>query len=177
MSGKVVLRRLNLPFLATAFVLLSIVLLFAFFVLTPKLKSYRNLLVQQEKQSAELSKVQLRYDRLYEHLRSLQSGQKELLRAYEKPFDAKRFIAENRKHFSSLEAKRVSPAMGGGAFVHYEISALSRMGSPKDFYDFLEGLKSSGWIAGVYEPIVFEREGEQIRSTFRMRVFSREGKL
>jgi hypothetical protein len=174
MSRKVVLKRSHLSFLATAFVLLSLVLLFAFFVLTPKLKSYRNLAAQQAQQSTELSKVQLRYDRLYERLRSIQSGNKELLHAYEKPFDVGRFIAENRKHFSLLEAKQVSPAVSEGAFVHYEISALSRMGSPKDFYAFLENLKNSGWIAGVYEPIVFEREGEQIRAAFRMKVFSRQ---
>jgi hypothetical protein len=173
MSGRIVLKRSNLPFLATAFVLLSLVLLFAFFVLTPKLKTYRNLVAQQAQQSTELSKVQLRYDSLYEHLRSLQSGNKELLRAFEKPFDVERFITENRKYFSSLEAKQVSPAVSEGAFVHYEVSALSRMGSPKNFYDFLEGLKGSGWVAGVYEPVVFEREGKQIRSTFRMKVFSR----
>jgi hypothetical protein len=174
MSGKIVLKRSNLPFLATAFVLLSLVLLFAFFVLTPKLKSCRNLAGQQAQQSTGLSKVQLRYDRLYEQLRSLQSSNKQLLRAYEKLFDVERFIAENRQYFSLLEAKQVSPAVTEGAFVHYEISALSRMGSPKNFYDFLESLKRSGWVAGVYEPVVFEREGDQIRVTFRMKVFSRQ---
>lgn len=173
MNRRVVLKRSHLPFLATAFVLLSIVLLFAFFVLTPRLKSYRNLAMQHVQQSSELSTVQLRYDRLYERLRSLQSTNKELLRAYEQRFDVERFIEENGSYFSSLEIKQVSPAVSKGAFVHYEISALSHMGSPKNFYDFLESLKSSGWVAGVYEPVVFEREGEQIRSTFRIKVFTR----
>ena len=59
-----------------------------------------------------------------------------------------------------------------GEFSIYDVKTSSEINSPKTFYDFLDALNKSDWIVQVNFPIHFKRDGELIKSSFTMKVYS-----
>ncbi|HEX5329245.1 hypothetical protein [Sulfuricurvum sp.] len=159
-------------------VILSLLLLigvvaFSFFFLIPKGKEYRSLRLESKKEFQQLELTQNRYDNTHNRLEDLKKQHKHTIGAFDKVFDPGRFERLYKKEFTDLYLTEVSTTDSNGTFKVYEVNATTKITSPQSFYTFLENINKSEWVIGVNFPIHFERDGDQIRSSFTMKVHNK----
>lgn len=170
---KISLSRQTLYMLIIALLLLIIVLTFAFLLLIPKGKEYRMERIAMKKEQVIAKEYQQWHDEVFEQLQQMRSQNKRIIMAFDTPFDAKRFVQEHQNSFESLQLSHVgSRDVNESIYSVYEVNATSKIDSPQTFYGFLERVNKSEWIVNVKFPINFEREGDLIRSSFSMEVYS-----
>lgn len=163
--------------LIIALLLLIIVFVFAFVFLIPKGKEYRIERLAMKKELQIQRQHQAWYDETYTKLQELRGEHKHIIEAYDNTFDAARFIKLSDNCFESLSlSKQTSIDNNSSEFSVYEVNATSKIDSPQNFYTFIEQVNKSDWIVKVNFPIHFEREGNLIRSSFKMRVYSADSK-
>ncbi len=169
---KINISRQNIYLLSVSIFLLIFVLLFSFLVLIPEGQEYRVQRVELQKETKELRKYQNFNDEVLEHLKQLQSDNRNIITAFETEFSAQRFEKKHRNHFSSFNVAKQVNQMNEGEFIVYEVNTTSQISSPKGFYGFLDAVNKSDWIIGINFPIRFKRDGELIKSSFTMKVYS-----
>jgi hypothetical protein len=159
--------------LIIALFLLIFVFLFAFLFLIPKGKEYRVERLAMRKELSIKRQHQRWYDDTYAKLKQLRSKNKHIIEAYDNEFNAKRFVKFCKNNFESLTLSRELPIDNNSSeFSVYEVNATSKIDSPQNFYTFIDQVNKSDWIVRVNFPIHFEREGNLIRSSFSMQVYS-----
>ena len=168
---KMRISRQSIYLLSLSLVLLVISLLFAFLLLIPSGKEYRIKKMERDKHAQVLAQYQMWHDETYRVLKDLQSKHKRVITAFDNRFDADRFVKTNRHYFQSLQISQLRKGSAEAPFAVYEVNATSRIGSPENFYDFLEGINKSDWIIGVNFPVHFTREQDLILSSFTMQVY------
>lgn len=174
---KLNLSRQTLYMLVIALLLLIIVFVFAFVFLIPMGKEYRLERLAMKKELQIHRTHQEWYDETYAKLQQLRSDHKHVIEAFDNHFDPQRFIKISDNCFESLTLSKLNPIdTNSSEFSLYEVNATSQIDSPQNFYTFIEQLNKSNWIVKVNFPIDFEREGNLIRSSFKMRVYSAESK-
>lgn len=165
------ISRQNIYLLFLSVCLLIFVLFFAFAMLIPEGKEYRNKRINIKKETKELRKYENFRNDLLQHLQEMQSDNRNIIAAFDRDFDARRFEKLNKEYFKTLEVKENTELKNEETFTVYEVNTSSQINSPKSFYDFLDAVNKSEWIIGVNFPIHFKREGEMIRSSFTMKVY------
>lgn len=164
------MNRQTLIMVLLSLVLLFGVVLFSFLLLIPKGKEYRSLRLESKKELQALELAQRRYDQANDKLKELQTRHNHIITAFDTPFNPEQFTQINKKEFQDLYLTEITEQEGNGTFKVYEVNATSKITSPESFYHFLENVNKSSWIIGVNFPIHFERDGDQIRSSFTMKV-------
>ncbi len=150
--------------------LLSGVVVFSLFFLIPKGKEYRTMRLESKK---EEQLIALAKERLVEEESKLAKLSKEhaaTIKAFDTPFNPKKFTQEYRHAFHDLYLSELETGEHNSSFKVYEVNATTKITSPQTFYEFLEKINKSPWIISVNFPIHFEREGEWIKSSFTMLV-------
>ena len=148
------------------------VLIFSFGVLIPEGKEYRTKRIELKKEIIEDNKYKTFHDNTLKKLKDLQSKNRNIITAFDRPFSPKRFEKQHKSHFSSLSIAKVDRVKDVEGFSVYEVNTTSHISSPTNFYDFLDALNKGDWIIGVNFPIKFVRDGEMIKSSFTMKVYS-----
>lgn len=169
---KINLSRQNIYLLSLFVFLLIFVLLFAFSVLIPKGKEYRNDRADLKKEVVELKKYEDFRDAVLEKLTELKSENRHIITALDTAFDSERFQKIHSPYFNSLTISKKTDLPNEEDFSVYEVNTISEINSPTSFYDFLDAVNKSDWIISVNFPISFIRENEIIRSSFTMKVYS-----
>lgn len=155
-------------------ILMVSVVAFSFLALIPKGKEYRTLRIESKKEVQKLESAQLRYDETLIRLQELEARNRPMIKAFDTPFNPERFTRLYKKEFQDLYLTEITTFEANGTFKTYEVNATSKITSPQSFYTFLENINKSEWIIGVNFPILFERNGDRIRSSFTMRVYNHE---
>ncbi len=136
-------------------------------------KEYRLERIAMKKELKIQRKYQEWYDETYINLQDLRHEHKHIIEAYDNTFNPERFIKISKNCFESLNlTKQKNIENNASEFSIYEVNATSKIDSPENFYTFIEQLNKSNSIVKVNFPIHFEREGNLIRSSFKMRVYS-----
>ena len=169
---KIKISRPNIYLLSLSTLLLIIVLVFSFAVLIPNGKDYREQRAELRKENKELRKYQNFSDETLEFLQKLKADNRHIITAFDTAFNPDRFEKTHQAYFSSLSISKKVRLENEGEFSVYEVNTTSEINSPKTFYDFLDAVNKSDWIIGINFPIHFKRDGELIKSTFTMRVYS-----
>ncbi len=172
---KLTVSRQNIYLLSLSFLLLVFVLLFAFLALIPEGKTYRIERLEMKKYAANEAQFNMWHDEVFKELRQLQSSNKHIIAAYENSFNTERFIKINSVYFENLKLNELERRDSDDSFTLYEVNATSKIDSPNSFYAFLEGINKSDWIVSVNFPIRFEREGNLIKLSFTLKIFSALG--
>jgi len=152
--------------------LLIFVIAFSFIALIPEGKKYRIQRVQLNAEYKDLRRYQDYDAQTYEDLKTLQANNRHIISAFDKAFDKDRFIKKYKSLFSTLEITKVKKAESEDGFSVYNVKTSSNISSPTVFYKFLDEVNKSDWIVAVNFPIDFQREGDVIRSSFKMKVYS-----
>jgi len=174
---KINISRQSIYLLSLSLVLLIFVLLFAFLVLIPEGKTYREKRVILKQERVELRKYQLYSNETEEKLQELQAKNRHLITAFDTDFNPSRFKKQYHKYFSDLTLSEGVNIADENSFVVYEVNSTSKIDSPKSFYDFLDALNKSDWIISVNFPINFTRENSLIKASFKMKVYSNPREL
>lgn len=169
---KISISRQNIYLLSLSIFLLLFVLIFAFSLLIPEGKAYRNKKANVKKESLELRKYENYRDDVLAKLGVLKSENRHVIAAFDRSFDAQRFEKMHKSYFNSLTIKHQTQLDNQGRFSVYEVNTTSQINSPKSFYNFLDAVNKSDWIIGVNFPIQFKRENNLIRSSFTMKVYA-----
>ena len=169
---KLNISRQTIYLLVLSVLLLIFVFLFSFLALIPQGKEYRIQRLEMKKYAANEAQFNMWHDEIFEELKDLQSSKKHIIAAYENGFNKERFIKINSIYFESLRLSALEKSKSEDPFTLYEVNATSRIDSPNSFYAFLQSINKSEWIVNVNFPIHFEREGNLIKSTFTLKVFS-----
>jgi len=169
---KIKISRPNIYLLGMSVLLLIIVLIFSFAVLIPNGKDYRKHRTKLLKENKELRKYQNFNVETTEFLQQLKSDNRHIMRAFDNSFNPVRFEKVHQAYFLSLNLQKQISLENEGEFSVYEVNTTSQINSPKTFYDFLDAVNKSDWVIGVNFPIHFKRDGELIRSSFTMKVYS-----
>lgn len=168
------MNRQTLFVVILSLLLLTGVIAFSFLFLIPKGKEYRSLRLESKKEFQQLELAQNRFDITNNRLKDLQEQNHHTIGAFEKTFEPGRFERLYKKEFTDLYLTEVTTFESNGSFKVYEVNATSKITSPQSFYNFLENINKSEWVIGVNFPIHFERDGDQIRSSFTMKVHNNE---
>lgn len=166
------MSRQNIYLLSSTLLLLSFIIIFSFTVLIPNGKSYRVAKTQLNSAHIELKDLQDRYTIASNELNTILSKNDKVLQAYKNSFDAKEFIEQNKKYFTSLDVSQISKLDDEDDFSVYKVDTVSNIHTPQNFYDFLDNISSSKWIILVNFPIEFKKDGELIISSFTMKVYN-----
>jgi len=169
---KIKISRHYLYILLISVFLFLFVLVFSFGLLIPKGKEYRESRLELQKENVELRKYQNFYDKTFKTLKDLQSKNRHIITAFDTTFNPDRFEKKYKTFFSSLHVMKVERSKDEEGFATYEVNTTSKISSPKNFYNFLDALNKADWIIGVNFPIDFKREGEMIKSSFTMKVYT-----
>lgn len=169
--------RINVPrhYLYLGFIsilLLIFVIVFSFKILIPKGKEYRIERIEFKKELQEYRKYQAFYDETLTVLKDLQSKNRHIIQAFDKPFNPQRFEKQHKTYFSALKVSKIDRGEDDEGFAVYQVNTTSQINSPANFYDFLDAINKSDWIVGVNFPITFKKDGEMINSSFTMKVYS-----
>ncbi len=165
------MSRQNLYLLISSTFLLIVVLSFSFLVLIPKGSIHRIKNIELSKANQERDLLNGQYQKLNIELTKIESNNKRVISAYKNSFDVEKFKKLNGGYFDSLKIEKIPSKEVEDGFGLYEVSAVSNIDSPKNFYDFLDSVNSSEWIILVNFPINFKRDGKKIQSSFTMKVY------
>lgn len=168
------MKRQTLFVVILSLFLLIGVIAFSFLLLIPKGKEYRSLRLESKKEFQRLELAQNRFDNTNNRLKDLQAQNRHTIGAFEKTFDPGRFERLYKKEFTDLYLTEVTTKDSNGTFRVYEVNATSKITSPQSFYNFLDNINKSEWVIGVNFPIHFERDGDEIRSSFTMKVHNKK---
>jgi len=169
---KINVSRHQIYILLLSIFLLLFVLVFSFALLIPEGKEYRVKRVELKKEQKEYAKYKAFHDETLETLKELQSKNRHIITAFDRPFSPERFEKQHKVNFSSLTISKIERSKDEEGFSVYEVNTTSHISSPTNFYDFLDAVNKGDWIIGVNFPIKFLRDGEMIKSSFTMKVYT-----
>jgi len=168
---KINLSRQNIYLLSLSTFLFLFVLFFAFALLIPKGKEYRNKKADLKSENVELTRYTDFRNDVLERLTDLKSKNRNIMQALDRNFNAYRFEKQHRTYFKSLTIAPKLEVVNEKEFRVYEVKTTSQINSPKSFYDFLDALNKGDWIISINFPINFKRENDMISSSFTMKVY------
>jgi hypothetical protein len=166
------ISRQSVYILLLSTILLIFVLLFSFNALIPEGKEYRLQRVQLAKEYKDLKRYQDYDTQVFEELKKLQSEHRHIITAFDTEFDEDRFLKKYKGIFRTLELTKAQKVENVDGFSVYKVKTSSKISSPTIFYKFLDEINKSDWIVGVDFPINFNRDGDVIKSSFEMKVYS-----
>lgn len=154
------------------FLLLSVIVVFGFWVFTPKIKTYRALKIEIERNSAELAASEQAFDKEYAHLQRLQEQERNIDIALHRHYDEKAFLRYLETQFPSLTLNPVKELQDNDLAVH-ELDIQAQIASPDAYYRFIDALTAFEWVAEVDGTLHFRGVEEGIATRFILKVYTR----
>jgi len=151
------------------FVLSSVIVVFGFYVFTPKIKAYRTLNIDLMQNSVDLERVEKEFDRSYAQLQNLQEREKNIDIALHKHFDVDRFESYLKEHFASFSIRGITSEKSGPYLVE-TIAVRATIASPTEYYRFLDALNQFEWVAEVDGTLLFKGTESGIDTHFTLKV-------
>lgn len=153
------------------FILLSVLVVFGFFVFTPKIKTYRALNIELEQRSMDLETAEKTFDKQYKVLQSLQEKEKNIDRALQKHFNVQQFERYLQQYFLSFTLNKVATTED----TYYQTELLdvqAKIASPVDYYRFIDALNQFEWVVEVDGNQQFKGAGDGIDTHFTLNVLT-----
>ncbi len=154
------------------FIFLSVVVVFGFFVFTPKIKAYRALNLELHKQSVEVSVAEIEYDGHYAQLQNLQEREKNIDLALQKHFDLDRFEEYLKQHFTAFTLRSIISEKGK-VYQTEMISVRAKIATPAEYYRFIDALNQFVWVVEVEGTQKFVGKKDGIDTHFTLRVYTK----
>jgi len=152
-------------------VFIVITLFMILFVIVPSVKEYRVSKSTYKKAFIHKARVEsILLDRKKE-LSNLSSQNRRAITSFMHKFSTDNFIKYAGKFFNDVSLVEVSKKAYKAEFVEYELKVSTSLKSPKNFYDFLDGLNRYENIVQADFPIYMEANNSKISSTFTIKVY------
>ena len=159
-------------FTVLLFLLLSGVVLFGFFVFTPKIKAYRALSIGIEQTAAGVESLEKEFYKEYARLQSLQEKEKNIDIALHKHFGQKGFEGYLQHYFSALTLSGTNSERSNDLQVD-TLDVLAKIASPAEYYRFIDALNEFDWVGEVEGAVQFKGEADGIATHFTLKVYTK----
>ena len=154
------------------FLLLSAVVIFGFFIFTPKVKHYRTLNIDLLQKQEYLDKLESQFNRDYITLQSLQEREHKIDIAVHQQFDEQRFERFLAKYFKQFSLRSITSEREGDYQVDL-IDVTALISTPAEFYHFIEALDHFDWVVEVVLPQQFKGVRTGIEAHFKLKVYTK----
>lgn len=157
------------------FILLSVLVLFGFYVFAPKVKTYRALNIELEQRSIDLETAEKTFDKQYKILQNLQEKEKNIDLALQKHFNIQQFEMYLQQFFLSITLHKI--ATTEDAIYQTElIDVQAKIASPMDYYRFIDALNQFAWVVEIDGNQQFKGVDDGIDTHFTLNVITAKTK-
>lgn len=154
------------------FLLLSLLVLFGFFVFAPDIKDYRALSIELEEKTSTLNAVERRFDTAYKTLQDLQERERQIDQALQKHFDEAAFEQYVGRYFKTYTLRSISSEYKGD-FQTDTITIRVLITSPMEYYKFIDALNRFEWVAKLEGTQKFQGVRDGIETHFTLKVYTK----
>ncbi len=151
------------------FVLSSVIVVFGFYVFTPKIKAYRALNIDLMQDSADLESAEKEFEKYYAQLQNLQEREKNIDMALHRHFDVDQFESYLKQYFASFSLRSVISEKSG-PYQMEMIAVRATIATPTDYYRFIDALNLFEWVAEVDGTLLFKGVENGIDTHFKLKV-------
>ncbi|ANE32993.1 hypothetical protein [Campylobacter hyointestinalis] len=166
---------LKLLFYALLFIVVCIVMVFAFLV--PSIKDYKNAKINNNDKAVNLYKIEQVYNGEYLNLKNLKQKNEKPLDAISSRFNEIKFVAQTGRFFSNVKLFGLPKENKDEKFLRYELNVTGSIKSPQNFYNFLNFVNEYENIIKVDFPISMQSDGNRIDTSFKIKVYMGETDL
>jgi len=159
-------------FIVLLFLLLSVVVVFGFFVFTPKLKEYRALQIELTQKQKEHKRAEKQFDTTYTKLQALQESEKNIDLALQRHFDEQQFELYLQQHFKDFSLRSITTELGD-EFQTDILEIQATISTPAEYYDFIEALSAFVWVAELEGTQKFKGVSKGIEAHFTLKVYTK----
>lgn len=153
-----------------AFLAISFFIIFVFIV--PNIKDYKRIQSLYSHNDMATMRIKNTLDAKESELQKIVKGNQKLLDALVVHFNEQKFMQYANKYFHNVTLSKDRANKNHKGFLVYELNVSSSIKSPKNFYDFLEGLSSYESIIKADFPIQMRAQGDMIQSSFNIKVYN-----
>jgi len=154
------------------FLLLSVTVLFGFFIFAPEVKAYRALDIALEEKSSELERLEAAFDKKYALLQSLQESEAAIDRALHQHFDEDTFESYVKQFFKGVQLRSIVSEKDGRIQTDL-VTVVGTITSPKEYYRFIDALNRFTWVAEIEGTQRFKGKPEGIEASFNLKVYTK----
>lgn len=151
----------------TVFLIVSIVMIFAFIV--PNIKDYQQISAEHSSQISALTKISKNFQNTLDELRDIEKLNEFTLKSINNKFDEKLFIVFATQFFQNVLLSKISSE--NSDFYRYELNVSTSMNTPTKFYEFLDALKRFENVVKIDFPITMRAQNGIINTTFNVRIY------
>ncbi len=144
---------------------------FVFLLIIPNVKDHRVLQAEHKRVLVHKTRVENLFLERESELSKLKAENVHIIGAFKHPFTQEEFIRYAAKFFTQVSLVEVTKSDYKKEFVEYELNVTSTLKTPKNFYNFLEGLNQYSNIVQADFPIHLESNAQNISSTFKIKVY------
>jgi len=159
-------------FIVLLFLLMSVVVVFGFFVFTPKLKAYRALQIELAQKQKELKSEEKQFDLTYTKLQALQESEKNIDLALQRHFDEQQFELYLQQHFKKYSLRSITSEYDDD-FQTDLLEIQVTISTPAKYYDFIDALNAFVWVAELEGTQKFKGVSKGIEAHFRLKVYTK----
>lgn len=154
------------------FLLLSLTVMFGFFVFTPDIKAYRALNIELSEKQKRLSEAEKIFSEKYQRVQDLQDRERQIDRALQKHFDEAAFEAYLSRYFKTYSLRSII-SEHEGEWQTDTIAVQVIIDSPAEYYKFIDALNQFEWVAEVEGTQMFKGTASGIKTSFTLKVYTR----
>ncbi len=159
-------------FIVLLFLLLSVVVIFGFFVFTPKLKAYRALQIEIKQKQQELKRDEKQFDLTYTKLQALQEREKSIDLALQRHFDEENFELYLQQHFKKFSLRSITSEYEDDLQTDVLEIKVS-INTPAEYYAFIDALNAFVWVAELEGTEKFKGVNDGIEAHFALKVYTK----
>ncbi len=109
-------------------------------------------------------------------LKELKHDNLKIIRAFDNSFDENSFIKFSKKYFTYAKLVKQKKKIYKKNFTQYSFNTISKITDPTVFYKFLAAINSYDNIIQVDFPIRMRAVGDDINTTFDLKVYTIKGR-
>jgi len=159
-------------FIVLLFLLLSVVVLFGFFVFTPKLKAYRALQIALDEKHQAVKSDEAEFDLTYTKLQTLQESEKNIDLALHRHFDEQQFELYLKNYFQNYSLRSITTEQTDDLQTD-TLEIRANIATPAEYYAFIEALNNFVWVVEVEGTQKFKGIEQGIEAHFTLKVYTK----
>ncbi len=165
-----------LKLLTFLFVFIFTVFFIIFIFIVPDIKELKIAKIDNNRAYNNFSYTDNSLKLKIKELKNLKYKNLKIIRAFNSSFNGQDFIKFSKKYFSNIKLVKDKNKKYRQNFTEYYFNAISEISNPVIFYKFLNGLNHYDNIIQADFPIQMQATGEDINTTFKLRVYTLKGK-
>ncbi len=165
-----------LKLLSFLFVFIVVVFLIIFILIVPDIKKLKEAKYKNRQVESIFQYTNNNLQNKIKELKDLKLNNLKIIRAFDSSFREKDFLNYSKKFFIFVKLTKDKNKKSDGNFTQYDFHTVSKISNPTVFYKFLTDINRYDNIIQVDFPISMKAVGNDINTTFKLKVFTLKGR-